>query len=398
VGAVLAVNAGSSSLKVASFPLDARTAGGAGDGSRDGDGAAHGGGDGDGARWQPAWTAFAERLGGATPARLRIRHADGTSVEQPLGEGAGHPEAIAALLARRELFAGKGEVAGIGHRIVHGGAAHVAPAPVDEALLAALTALEPLAPLHQPHNLAGVRAARAAFPDVAQVACFDTAFHAVQPEVNRRFAVPAAWHDAGVRRYGFHGLSYESIVATLRRREPALAAGRLVVAHLGNGASLCAVAAGRSVATTMSFSPLDGLTMGTRTGQIDAAVVFWLVRSGGLTLDAAEELLFRRSGLLGLSGVSADMRELHASPAPAARLAVDHFVEQVVQQTGRMAAALRGIDALVFSGGIGENAGWLRERVAASLGWLSPAPRVLVVPTDEEAVIAGHVTALLGKH
>ena len=378
MAAVLAVNAGSSSLKVASFPLAARPSLG----------------DPNGARWRPAWTALAERLGGAAAGELRIRHADGRASTDALGESAGHVEALAALLARGELFADEGEVVGIGHRIVHGGAAHVAPAPVDDALLASLQALEPLAPLHQPHNLAGVRAARAAFPHLAQIACFDTAFHAEQHELNRRFALPAAWHDAGVRRYGFHGLSYESIVASLRRSEPALAEGRLVIAHLGNGASLCAVKEGRSVATTMSFSPLDGLTMGTRTGQIDAAVVFYLVRSGGLTLDAAEDLLFRRSGLLGLSGVSSDMRELHASASPAAQLAVDHFVEQVVQQTGRMAAALRGIDALVFSGGIGENAAWLRERVAASLGWLRPAPRVLVVPTDEEAVIAGHVAAM----
>jgi acetate kinase len=378
VGAVLAVNAGSSSLKVASFPLAARPAPG----------------DRSGTRWRPAWTALAERLGGAAAGELRIRHSDGRASIDALGVGAGHVEALAALLAHGELLAGAGEVVGVGHRIVHGGVAHAAPARIDDELLASLEALEPLAPLHQPHNLAGVRAARAAFPQLAQIACFDTAFHAMQPELNRRFALPAKWHDAGVRRYGFHGLSYESIVATLRRSEPTLAGRRLVIAHLGNGASLCAVDGGRSVATTMSFSPLDGLTMGTRTGQIDAAVVFYLVRSGGLSLDGAEDLLFRRSGLLGISGLSSDMRELHTSPSPAARLAVDHFVEQVVQQTGRMAAALRGIDALVFSGGIGENAAWLRERVAASLEWLQPPPRVLVVPTDEEAVIAGHVAAL----
>ena len=324
--------------------------------------------------------------------------------------GRGHAQGMADVLDRMAGGAARvWRVAVVGHRIVHGGTAFAQPVLIDEAVLQALHALAPLAPLHQPHNLSGVAAARAAFPGVPQMACFDTAFHRTQAEVHQRFALPAAWHDAGVRRYGFHGLSYESICAQLAADEPALAAGRVVVAHLGNGASMCAIAGGRSVATTMSFSPLDGLTMGTRCGRLDAAVVLHLIDHHGMDTAAVSELLHKQSGLLGLSGLSADMRTLLASEWPAARLALDHFVESAARELAGLAAAMRGIDALVFTGGIGENSGVLRSRIVGTAAWMGlrldaaanaaggrcintseSAVQLRVMRTNEEAVIARH--------
>ena len=345
-----------------------------------------------------------------------MRDAEGHTLHDAAleGDSRSHQGALAALLDWHARQGGGGRIAAVGHRIVHGGVNFVAPVRVDDAVLAELAALEPLAPLHQPHNLAGVRAAMQAFGGVPQVACFDTAFHATQPDVNRRFALPRALHDAGVRRYGFHGLSYESIVAQFTGLAPELAHQRVIVAHLGNGASMCAMAEGRSVATTMSFSPLDGLTMGTRCGRLDAAVVLYLMRSHGMSADQVETLLFRESGLLGLSGVSSDMRALEASGVPAAAEAITHFTEQVVQHMGSLAAALRGVDAIVFTGGIGENAAALRERILAECGWLgidvdasanaagaarltTPGSPVSawVFKTDEEAVIARHTARVL---
>ena len=387
----LTLNAGSSSIKVAAF--DAGDAG-----------------------VLPAarWSGQADGLGAGLSARLRIRDAHGATLhDTPLsGAQATHEGALAALL---EWRAGQGEqatIAGIGHRIVHGGADYTRAVRVDDRVLADLAALTPLAPLHQPHNLAGVHAATAAFPGVPQIVCFDTAFHSVQPAVHRRFAIPQALHDKGVRRYGFHGLSYESIVAQLGRIDPKLAAGKVVVAHLGNGASMCAIDAGRSIATTMSFSPLDGLTMGTRCGHLDAAAVLYLLETEGMSTAQVTKLLYRESGLLGLSGVSSDMRELEASTVPAAALAIAHFVEQVVTNLGAMAAALRGFDALVFTGGIGENAVAVRSRVLEGAAWMGlrtsrpdgPGPQLTdpgspvaawVLKTDEEAVIARHVGEVL---
>ena len=284
-------------------------------------------------------------------------------------------------------------IAAVGHRIVHGGTRLVQPVLIDDAVIAQMSELIALAPLHQPHNVAGVRAARHAFPDIAQVACFDTAFHAVQPELNRRFALPQAQFDAGVRRYGFHGLSYESILAQLVAADPVRARGRIVIAHLGNGASMCAMHEGRSVATTMSFSPLDGLPMGTRCGRIDAAVVLHLLQQGR-SADEVTRLLFRESGLLGLSGVSSDMRELEGSSVPNAVMAVDYFVEHVLRELAGMAAALRGIDTLVFTGGIGENAAGLRQRIVDGAAWMG-AFDVQVLRTNEEAVIARHTAELM---
>ena len=324
--------------------------------------------------------------------------------------GQSHAQGMAQVLEHVSAGAAQGwHVTVVGHRIVHGGTAFVRPVLIDKPVVQALQALSPLAPLHQPHNLSGVAAARAAFPDVPQVACFDTAFHRTQPEVHQRFALPAAWHDAGVQRYGFHGLSYESICAQLAADEPALAAGRVVVAHLGNGASMCAIAGGRSVATTMSFSPLDGLTMGTRCGRLDAAVVLHLIDHHGLDTAAVSDLLHKQSGLLGLSGLSADMRTLLASEFPAARLALDHFVESAARELAGLAAAMRGVDALVFTGGIGENAAVLRSRIVGTAAWMGlrldaaanaagacrinaadSAVQLRVMRTNEEAVIARH--------
>ncbi len=324
--------------------------------------------------------------------------------------GKSHAQGMAQVLERVSAGAAQGwHVAVVGHRIVHGGTAFVRPVLIEGPVVQTLQTLSPLAPLHQTHNLAGVAAASDAFTGVPQVACFDTAFHRTQPEVHQRFALPAAWHDAGVQRYGFHGLSYESICAQLAADEPALAAGRVVVAHLGNGASMCAIDGGRSVSTTMSFSPLDGLTMGTRCGRLDAAVVLHLIDHHGMNTAAVSDLLHRQSGLLGLSRLSSDMRTLLASELPSARLALDHFVESAVRELAGLAAAMRGVDALVFTGGIGENSGVLRSRIVGAAAWMGlgldaaanaagercintsqSAVQLRVMRTNEEAVIARH--------
>ena len=328
---------------------------------------------------------------------------------------ADHAQALRQVMER----IGNTHITAVGHRIVHGGTQFDRPRLIDDAVLQGIEGLTSLAPLHQPHNLAGVNAARAAFPHVPQVACFDTAFHRTMPEVHQRFALPDELFQRGIRRYGFHGLSYESITQQLREQHPALAAGRVVIAHLGNGCSMTAVQAGRSVATTMSFSPLDGLTMGTRCGRLDAAVVLHLQQQEGLSAEEVSRLLHKGSGLLGLSGLSSDMRELEAAAASGhagAQRALDHFVEQVLRELAALAAALRGVDALVFTGGIGENAAALRARLLDGARWLGlrldaeanlqRAPgristvdssvQALVLRTGEEAVIAGHTARLTG--
>lgn len=397
---LLTVNAGSSSIK---FALFARS------------GAAQ---LAQGKLPRARWVCHADKLGMDVNGRLRLYNGYGRLLRDTVlaGADATHAGAMRALLAWREQHASTISIAAVGHRIVHGGTGFTRPVRLSAQVLAELAGLEALAPLHQPHNMAGVRAAMDAFPGVSQIACFDTAFHATQSDVNRRFALPRALHDQGVQRYGFHGLSYESILAQLHDLDPRLARGRVVVAHLGNGASMCAMQAGRSVATTMSFSPLDGLTMGTRCGRLDAAVVLYLLQAKGMTADQVNTLLFRESGLLGLSGVSSDMRELEASPLPAAADAITHFVEQVVQHLGSLAAALRGVDAIIFTGGIGENAVAVRERVMAESTWLGLRPDVpanrrggprltvagspvvaWVLKTDEEAVIARHTARVLSE-
>ena len=297
----------------------------------------------------------------------------------------------------------------IGHRVVHGGPGFGAPVLVDDAILAELEALVPLAPLHQPNNLAPIREVRRRYPQMAQVACFDTAFHRNHPEVADRFAIPDEFYRAGVRRYGFHGLSYEYIAGRLAELDPALAGGRVVVCHLGSGASMCAIHAGRSVDSTMGFTAVDGLPMGTRTGQLDPGVVLYLVQNRGYGAKELERFLYHDGGLKGLSGVSNDMRDLEASDAPGAKLAINYFVYRIARETGALAAAMRGIDALVFTAGIGEHSRRVRAEVTARLDWLgaeldaeanatdgqtisTPASRlkVMVLPTDEELMIARH--------
>ena len=304
----------------------------------------------------------------------------------------------------------------VGHRVVHGGEHFVAPVRVDADILERLAALSPLAPLHQPHNLAAIRAIASLQPHLPQVACFDTAFHATLPWVARTCALPARIRDAGVRRYGFHGLSYEYIASVLPARLGGLADARVVVAHLGNGASLCALRERRSVATTMGFTALDGLMMGTRCGSLDAGVVMYLQSTLGMSLAQVEHMLYEESGLLGVSGLSADMRTLEASDDPRAEAAIELFVHRISQELGALAAALGGLDALVFTAGIGEHSAGVRARVGAAAAWLGVAidddanrrhadridgarSRVSahVIATDEELMLARHACAVLAR-
>jgi acetate kinase len=322
-------------------------------------------------------------------------------------EGRDHEAAMAVVLAAIGEHFPDAEVGAVGHRIVHGGPRLAAPAQIDAALYAELAALAPLAPLHQPHNLSGVRAAQALFPNAIQVGCFDTAFHHGHAFVDDAYGLPRAMFDEGIRRYGFHGLSYEYVSARLAEIAPEVAKGRVLIAHLGNGASICALREGRSVATTMGFSTLDGLPMGTRPGQLDPGVVLYLMSEKGYDLNALNALFYRRSGLAGLSGISNDWRELEAAGTLAAEDAMAYFAHRVRFEIGGLAAILGGLDALVFTGGIGEHAAGLRARVVGGLGWLGleldeaanrahgtlvtgPASRVraYVVPTDEERRIA----------
>jgi acetate kinase len=302
----------------------------------------------------------------------------------------------------------------VGHRVVHGGQRFSGPVRLTPAVVDELDKLTPLAPLHQPHNLKSVRLFDQMQPDVPQVACFDTAFHRTQPEVAQAFALPAAITDLGVRRYGFHGLSYEYIASVLPHVAPGAAAGRTVVAHLGNGASMCGLVAGASVASTMGFTALDGLPMGTRCGNLDPGVVLYLMEELGMDVRAVEVLLYRESGLLGVSGVSADMRTLLESDDPRARFAIDLFVYRISHELGSLAAAMEGIDALVFTGGIGEHAAAVREAVVRRAKWLgaeldvaanlkggplvttaSSRIPVWVIPTNEELMIARHTRAVV---
>lgn len=302
-----------------------------------------------------------------------------------------------------------------GHRVVHGGIQFTAPVRIDEAVLAALDELVPLAPLHQHQSVAAIRAVAEHAPDLPQVACFDTAFHRDQPALAQLFALPRWLTATGVRRYGFHGLSYEYVASAFRRLDPIAAAGRTVVAHLGNGASLCAIRDGRSVATTMSFTPADGLMMGTRAGSLDPGLLTYLMKHHGMSADAIEDLIYHQSGLLGVSGITSDMRELQSSDDPHALEAIELFAYRISRELGSMAAALGGLDALVFTGGIGENDANIRERVCQSASWLgltldpsaneSHGPRisvpeskasVWVVPTNEELMIARHTRNILG--
>ncbi len=384
--AMLVINAGSSSLKFALFdtaPEPQRMAGGK-----------------------------VERIGQG--ARLLAACGDGPPQVHELAAGTGQAEALEAVLAWLDRTLPQLRLAIVGHRVVHGGMDYLAPTRIDEAVLARLEQLDPLAPLHQPYNLAAIRRLREREPTLVQLACFDTAFHAHWPDRARRFALPRALHEAGVRRYGFHGLSYEYLVHELARIAPA--ARRCVFAHLGSGASVCAVRDGVSVDCSLGFTALDGLPMGTRCGPLDPGVPFHLLRTSALDAAALENLLYHGSGLLGVSGLSADVRDLLASDTVAAREALDLFVYHCARQVAALGVALGGIDALVFSGGIGEHAAPLRAAIGALLEWLGvrvdatanaahaceigagdSAVRVFVIATDEERVIARACAAQLAR-
>jgi acetate kinase len=319
---------------------------------------------------------------------------------------------LAAWLRKRFPDA---KLVGVGHRVVHGGSRHAAPARVTDAVLADLRALIPLAPLHQPHNLAAIDALRERQPKVPQVACFDTSFHRGQSAVAELVPLPKRIRDQGVQRYGFHGLSYEYIASTLPKAAPEIADGRVIVAHLGSGASLCAMHERKSVDCSFGFTALDGLCMGTRPGALDPGVVLHLFQTLKMSAKDVESMLYKESGLLGISGVSNDMRELQASQEPAARLAIDYFVYEAAKQIGALAAVLGGVDALVFTAGIGERSVEIRKRICAVSQWLGVklddaanakgGPRISamrsrvstwVIPTNEELMIARHTASVLG--
>ena len=330
------------------------------------------------------------------------------------GTQLGHDGALEHIVAfMRDQLTGQ-SLAGVGHRVVHGGMKHAKPLRLDAAVLADLEQFNSLAPLHQPHNLTPIRLMLERRPDLPQVACFDTAFHRGQPELAQMFALPKALHDEGVRRYGFHGLSYEYIASRLPQLDAKAAQGRTVVLHLGNGASMCALSAGRSVASTMGFTAVDGLPMGTRCGALDPGVILYLMDQRGMDTRAVEKLIYSESGLLGVSGVSSDMRTLLASDEPRARLAVDLYVYRIGRELGSLAAALGGLDAIVFTGGIGENSAEIRERICRDAAWLGvvldesanqsgggrisaadSATAAWVVPTNEELMIARHTRRVL---
>jgi acetate kinase len=326
-----------------------------------------------------------------------------------------HSDALDYLVPYLSAEIDDANLRGVGHRVVHGGLAFGAPIRVDAEVVSALEALAPLAPLHQPHNLAPIKLLLERAPRLPQVACFDTAFHHTNPPLAQRFALPRALHEEGVRRYGFHGLSYEYIAGVLEEYDERTAAGRTVVLHLGNGASMCALQAGRSVTTTTGFTAVEGLPMGTRSGSLDPGVILHLIAQRGMSVAQVEHLIYHESGLLGVSGVSSDMRTLLASDEPDARLAVDLFAYRIGRELGSLAAALGGLDAIVFTAGIGEHAAPLRERVCRGAKWLgveldeaanaAHGPRIStatsavsawVIPTDEELLIARHTARLLG--
>ena len=340
--------------------------------------------------------------------------------EKSWGEGVklGHEGAVTHLA---DFLREQGRARGIGlhavgHRVVHGGPDYAEPVRIDAHALDSLQKFVPLAPLHQPHNLAPIRTLLERRPELPQVACFDTAFHSTNPDISRRFALPAELHDAGVRRYGFHGLSYEYIGSALAAHDTRAAAGKTIVCHLGNGSSICALEAGRSIASTMGFTAVDGLPMGTRCGAIDPGVLLYLIDERKMDARAIEKLIYQQSGLLGVSGISSDMRKLLDSPELRAKLAVDLYLYRIRREIGSLAAALGGLDALVFTAGIGENSAVIRERICRDAAWLgvevdrtanasggprisSPISRIAawVIPTNEELMIARHTRRLVAR-
>ena len=351
-------------------------------------------------------------------ARFRARAADGTVVgEHSWGDGTppGHAGGLEFLFDWLRVRTRDSRLIAVGHRVVHGGAAYAAPVLIDAEVLAKLDDVVPLAPLHQPHSLLPIRVIAERQPRLPQVACFDTAFHRDAPALAQAFALPPSITERGVRRYGFHGLSYEYIAAALPGYDQRAAAGRTAVMHLGNGASMCAIRAGKGVATTMSFTALDGLPMGTRCGSLDPGVMLYLMGELHMDLGTIQTLLYQESGLLGVSGISSDMRELLESENPRARSAIDLFVYRIGRELGSLAAALGGLDAIVFTAGIGERAVQIREAVCEQAAWLgveldraanaihgprisAPSSRTSawVIPTNEELMIARHCRALVG--
>jgi acetate kinase len=388
--AILVLNAGSSSLKFSTFLL------------KDGD-------------LESSLRGQAEGL--YTSPRFEARDAAGKTLSEHSwkeGEAIGHDEAIAHLIDFLRRNRAENQIVAVGHRVVHGGVDYSEPTRVTPQVMKALEKLVPLAPLHQPHNLAPIRYVLERIPDLPQVACFDTAFHRTQPELAQAFALPREITDRGVRRYGFHGLSYEYIATVLPSVDVKAAGGRVVVAHLGNGASMCAIHAGKSVATTMGFTAVDGLPMGTRSGSLDPGLMLYLMDELKMDARAIETLIYQRSGLLGVSELSSDMRALLSSDAPRAKLAVDLFLYRIGRELGSLAAALGGLDGLVFTAGIGEHAVPIRERVVLGGAWLGltldpganarGGPRITtdasrvpayVIPTNEELMIARQTRGLL---
>jgi acetate kinase len=348
-------------------------------------------------------------------ARLVLRRDDFVVADRALAAGPlSHTAALEQALTEVEAAVGSARMVGVGHRVVHGGLEFMAPTRLDTEVLAKLDRYVPLAPLHQPHNLAAIRVMLERMPGVPEIGCFDTAFHRSIPERAQLFALPPRFAQAGIRRYGFHGLSYEYIASRLPAIDARAATGRTVVFHLGNGASMCAMQGGRSVATTMGFTAVEGLPMGTRCGSLDPGVLLFMMDELGLGPREIERLIYHESGLYGMSGISNDVRDLQASPSPAAKTALDVFVYRATRELGSLAAALGGLDAVVFTAGIGENQPEIRARICRASEWLGleldaaanarhgprisrPASRVAayVVPTDEESMIARHVQGML---
>ena len=387
---ILVLNAGSSSFK---FSLFAQVAG------------------------DLALIARGQAEGLYTASRFVAKDGRGEVIEEKAwGDGAslGHEGALDHLVGFLRGRSDGYRLVGVGHRVVHGGLEYSRPARVTEAVLKALEKYIPLAPLHQPHNLAPIRVLMQRSPDLPQVACFDTAFHRTQPPVAQAFALPKSITDRGVVRYGFHGLSYEYIASVLPQVDPTAAAGRTVVLHLGNGSSMCGMSACRSMASTMGFTAVDGLPMGTRCGNLDPGVILYLMDELKMDARAIEKLIYQQSGLLGVSGISSDMRALLASPQPGAKQAIDLYAYRIGRELGSLASALGGLDAMVFTAGIGENSAELRERVCRDAAWLgldfdpeanrAGARRIsregsrigaFVVPTNEELMIARHTRDVL---
>jgi len=386
--AILTINAGSSSIKFALFEL--------------------------GAELTRVAEGLAEGIG--TAPHLLIKAGGKVALEKRWPEHAPetHEELMGEVLDWVENHLGDDELVGAGHRIVHGGVRYTAPTKLDKEVFTDLTKLDPLAPLHEPHNLAAIRTVFTLRPELPQVGCFDTAFHHTMPTVATRVAIPRAFWAEGVRRYGFHGLSYEYIAEQLRAVSPHLAKGRVIVAHLGNGASLCALKNGVSIESTMGFTALEGLIMGTRCGSIDPGVLLYLGQEHGMDANAITDLLYKKSGLLGVSGISPDVRTLLASPAPEAAEALEMFTYSIAKHAGALISVLGGLDGIVFTAGIGEHAAPVRAAVCERLAWTglelnaqanaanevsistpNSAVEVHVIPTNEELMIARHTLALV---